>query len=231
MSTIKDYKDKKISENWKYIMGAKNEAPSSFDFSNERNLKAKKAKGYDTHYTYTDQEGNTAFVVEKQYTDSSEQKKKFLLYSKWKNAVNGQQKWIAKKAPEPRLIYNLPTITAHNKINKCVVVEGEKAADAYAKRKLYPVTTWSCGSYCVLKNDWSPLVEIQDIILCPDNDKLGVGAMHKLAMHLNEDLGIELDRIKWVDIPEDFPESWDLADSVPENSNIDAHTLISRAAS
>ena len=50
-------------------------------------------------------------------------------------------------------------------------------------------------------------------------------------MHLHEDLGIELDRIKWVDIPKDFPEHWDLADSVPKNSNIDAHTLISRAAS
>lgn len=66
------------------------------------------------------------------------------------------------------------------------------------------------------KNDWSPLVEIQDIILCPDNDALGVGAMNKLAMHLHEDLGVELDRIKWVDIPEDFPESWDLADPVPK---------------
>ena len=232
MSTIKDYKDKKISENWKYVLGDRNEEPSTFDFSNERNIKAKKAKGYADHYRYTDQEGNTAFIVEKQYTDDSQQEKKFILHSKWKNVVNGQKKWIAKKAPEPRHIYNLEAIkAANNKVNKVVVVEGEKAARAYAKRKLYPVTTWSCGSYCVLKNDWSPLVEIQDIILCPDNDKLGVGAMHKLAMHLNEDLGIELDRIKWVDIPEDFPESWDLADPVPKNSSIDTHTLVSRAAS
>ena len=55
--------------------------------------------------------------------------------------------------------------------------------------------------------------------------------MNKLAMHLHEDLGVELDRIKWVDIPEDFPESWDLADSVPKNSSIDTLTLVSRAAS
>jgi len=186
MSTIKDYKDKKISENWKYVLGDRNEEPSTFDFSNERNIKAKKAKGYADHYRYTDQEGNTAFIVEKQYTDDSQQEKKFILHSKWKNVVNGQQKWIAKKAPEPRHIYNLEAIkAANNKVNKVVVVEGEKAARAYAKRKLYPVTTWSCGSYCVLKNDWSPLVEIQDIILCPDNDALGVGAMNKLAMHLN----------------------------------------------
>ena len=231
MSTTKDYKDKKISENWKYVLGDKNEEPSTFDFSNERTQKAKMAKGYAAHYNYTDEEGNTSFIVEKQYTDSSEQKKKFILHSKWKNAVNGQQKWIAKKAPEPRLIYNLPTITAHNKINKCVVVEGEKAADAYAERRLYPVTTWSCGCYCVLKNDWTPLIDIQDIILFPDNDQLGFNAMHKLAMHLHKDLDIELDRIKWVRIPKDFPEHWDLADPVPENSNIDVHTLISRAAS
>jgi hypothetical protein len=173
MSTTKDYKDKKISENWKYILGDHNEEPSTFDFSNERTRKAKMAKGYDTHYTYTDEEGNTAFIVEKQYTDDSKQEKKFILHSKWKNVVNSQQKWIAKKAPEPRHIYNLEAITAHNKINKVVVVEGEKVAEAYAKRKLYPVTTWSCGCYCVLKNDWSALVDIQDIILFPDNDKIG----------------------------------------------------------
>jgi hypothetical protein len=34
MSTTKDYKDKKISENWKYVLGDKNEEPSTFDFSN-----------------------------------------------------------------------------------------------------------------------------------------------------------------------------------------------------
>ena len=104
MSTIKDYKDKKISENWKYVLGDRNEEPSTFDFSNERNIKAKKAKGYADHYRYTDQEGNTAFIVEKQYTDDSQQEKKFILHSKWKNVVNGQQIWIAKKAPEPRNI-------------------------------------------------------------------------------------------------------------------------------
>jgi hypothetical protein len=231
MSTTKDYKDKKKSENWKYVKGGKNEEPATFDFSNERNLRAKKAKGYDTHYHYTDEEGNTAFIVEKQYTDSSEQKKKFILHSKWKNAVNGQQRWMAAKAPEPRCIYNLPAITAQNKVNKVVIAEGEKAADAYAKRKLYPITTWSCGCYCVLKNDWTPLVDVQDIILFPDNDQLGFNAMHKLAMHLHKDLGIELDRIKWVAIPEDFPEHWDLGDDVPKNSDIDAHTLIAGAAS
>ena len=175
MSTIKDYKDKKISENWKHVMGDKDEEPSTFDFSGSAGLRRKQSKlkkGYDTHYRYTDQEGNTAFVVERQYIDETKQEKKFILHSKWKNVVNGQKKWIAKKAPEPRHIYNLEAIkAANNKVNKVVVVEGEKTARAYAKRKLYPVTTWSCGSYCVLKNDWSPLVEIQDIILCPDNGK------------------------------------------------------------
>jgi len=78
MSTIKDYKDKKISENWKYVLGDRNEEPSTFDFSNERNIKAKKAKGYADHYRYTDQEGNTAFIVEKQYTDDSQQERMLL---------------------------------------------------------------------------------------------------------------------------------------------------------
>jgi len=230
MSTTHDYKDKKISENWKYIMGAKNEAPSSFDFSKQSNRNKKKKQGYDTHYTYTDKEGNTAFIVEKQYINGSEQEKKFILHSKWQNVVNSQTKWISKKAPEPRCIYNLPKITSNNKVSKAVVAEGEKAADSYDKRKLYPVTTWSCGCYCVLKNDWTPLIDIQNIILFPDNDKIGFDAMHKLALHLHEDLGIDLDRIKWVDIPKEFPEHWDLADDLPKNSVTDAHTLIERAA-
>ena len=51
---------------------------STFDFSNERNIKAKKAKGYADHYRYTDQEGNTAFIVEKQYTDDSTRRNLYL---------------------------------------------------------------------------------------------------------------------------------------------------------
>ena len=44
-------------------------------------------------------------------------------------------------------------------------------------------------------------------------------------MHLHQEIGIELDRIHFVTLPDEFPEKWDLADSVPENSNTDAHTL------
>ena len=39
-----------------------------------------KIKGYDTHYIYTDEEGNTEFVVERQYLDESKQEEVCMLY-------------------------------------------------------------------------------------------------------------------------------------------------------
>ena len=61
MSTTAPIKDKKISTNYTNILAGKGEEPSSFDFTNERNLREKKKKGYDTHYTYATEDGHTSF--------------------------------------------------------------------------------------------------------------------------------------------------------------------------
>ena len=231
MSTIKPpKKDKKVSENWESIYGGRDEVPSSLDFSDEKNFDRKKRDGHQEHYLYTDEKGNTAFVVERR-ADGETGKKSFLLHSKWKNKVSGQMRWMAKKFPEPRPIYNLPKLN-NSKLSRAVVVEGEKTCIALQmKMGTVPVTTYACGTYCVLKNDWKPLLDFENICLVPDHDDKGRTAMHKLAMHLVEELEVPIENIFWVLIPKDFPEGWDLADEVPKNSNTDAHTLINGAQS
>jgi hypothetical protein len=68
----------------------------------------KRKKGYDTHYIYTDEEGNTAFVVERQYTDETRQEKRFFPYTKWKNKIDNSTRWQSKayaKKIEPSTTY------------------------------------------------------------------------------------------------------------------------------
>ena len=69
MSTTTPIKFKKVSANWETIKGSYHEAPTSFDFSKESNIRAKNKKGYDKHYIYTDESGNTCFVVERKKKD------------------------------------------------------------------------------------------------------------------------------------------------------------------
>ena len=141
------------------------------------------------HYI-TDKEGNTAFVIERPYTDESKQEKKFISLSKWKNKIDGSTRWQSKHmASTGRTIYNLEGLSKARE-STVVVVEGEKAADAYIKQRLLPCTTWSNGAGSVLKNDWKPLLDFQTIVLFPDNDDEGFTAMHKLAEHLVNDINI-----------------------------------------
>ena len=105
MSTTKPMKFKTLSENWETILGGKDELPASFDFSKQSNINAKGKKGYETHYVYKDEEGYTAFIVERNRKERGD--KFFTLYSKQRHKGNHSEKWMAKQYPEPRPIYNL----------------------------------------------------------------------------------------------------------------------------
>ena len=223
-------KKKQINENnYTYTKGKKHEVPWSLEFdgttAGQKRKEYKLKKGYDAHYIYTDKEGNTAFVIERQYTDESKQEKKFISHSKWKNKIDGSTRWQSKHmASTGRTIYNLEGLSKARE-STVVVVEGEKAADAYIKQRLLPCTTWSNGAGSVLKNDWKPLLDFQTIVLFPDNDDEGFTAMHKLAEHLVNDINIARSNIRLVTYPDGFPEKWDLADPVPENIDTDGHRL------
>ena len=224
MSTTKPMKFKPVSENWETILGEKNETPTSFDFSKQSNINAKGRKGYENHYVYTDEDGHTAFVVERKTKEGGD--KYFTLHSKQRHKGNHSEKWMAKQYPEPRPIYNLYKLaTDRTKIN-LVVVEGEKAANAYGALNLHKVTTWACGAYAVLQNDWNVAAQYDKVILCPDNDVNGFMAMHKLAKHLVEDLEYDIGNLKWVEYDEAYSDGWDLADDIPADKNYSKDKLV-----
>jgi len=103
MSTTAPMKFKPVSENWETILGGKDETPASFDFSKQSNINAKGKQNYEAHYVYTDEDGHTAFVVERKTKESGD--KYFTLHSKQRHKGNHSEKWMAKQYPEPRPIY------------------------------------------------------------------------------------------------------------------------------
>ena len=118
--------------------------------------------------------------------------------------------WKWKAPPEPRPIYNLLALVAHQD-SQVIIAEGEKAADAAAK--LFPeyvATTWPSGCKAFNKADWSPL-EARTVILWPDADEVGRQAMAKLAPKLLQHGVYE---VYIVTPPESAPEGWDLADAI-----------------
>ena len=141
MSTTTPMKFKKVSANWETIKGSYHEAPTSFDFSKESNIRAKNKKGYDKHYIYTDESGNTCFVVERKKKDDGS--KYFSLHSKKQHKSQGYHKWMEAEYPEPRPIYNLQKLGNDKHKLNLVIFEGEKAAEAYARNRLYQVTPGS----------------------------------------------------------------------------------------
>jgi putative DNA primase/helicase len=86
------------------------------------------------------------------------------------------------------------------------VVEGEKTWQAASDRLQHPVITWVGGAKAVKKTDYSGL-KGRKIILCPDNDQPGLEAMNYLTNLLVDHCDIEI-----MEIPDEMPEHWDIAD-------------------
>ncbi len=68
------------------------------------------------------------------------------------------------------------------------------------------------------KADWKPL-EGREIIIFPDNDNEGLKYTHRVARILKNQ---DIKSVSIVQIPDDFPEKWDLADNLPEGYSFDA---------
>lgn len=222
MSTTGPIKDKKISANYEPVKGGLYEVPSRFSATDEKTVRENL---HNQHFIYTDETGHTCFVVERKNQEDGG--KEFKLYSKQRHKGNNSQKWVGKKYPDPRPIYKLDQVSLNKAKDILVIVEGEKAANSYAQKRLLPVTTWACGAWAVLENNWEPATHYNKIILCPDNDKNGMNAMHKLARHLKEKYNYDPSRLKWVEYNEYYPDGWDIADKIPkEEGNLDAHSLL-----
>lgn len=119
---------------------------------------------------------------------------------------------------DKRPLYNLHQLK-ENPQATILLVEGEKTADQ-ALNNLpgghYICMTWSGGAGAVQKSDWTPLYG-RKVLVWPDNDRAGYEAADKACCELKK-VGVESLRVvNKLDLEKNFPQKWDLADSLPEN--------------
>ena len=99
-----------------------------------------------------------------------------------------------------------------------LVVEGEKAADAAAKRFPGYVVTTSCGgSKQAKQSDWKPVAG-REVVIWPDADDPGLKYAADVAALTREAGAAE---VRIVELPAGLPKSWDLADAVPTGTDIE----------
>ncbi|WP_372622488.1 DUF927 domain-containing protein [Falsiroseomonas sp.] len=138
-------------------------------------------------------------------------------------------RWMA--PPPPRPLYGLDRLAARPDA-AVLVVEGEKAADAGAA--LFPdyvVITWPGGCNAVGMVDVAPL-RGRKLTFLPDADAPGRKAMQEMQARA---IGAGASCAAVVQIPEDWPEGWDIADlEDPDRAkpaDVSAHTIRAMMAS
>lgn len=175
----------------------------------------KPRNGVSLWWSYKDKAGKAALFIERFDKEDGSKEVKPRCYAK--NKETGKEEWLSANLFEETPLYNLENYKESSD-KPVLIVEGEKTAEA-AKR-LFPdywVTTWSGGCGQVNKVKIESL-KGRSIYLLPDNDEPGRKAMQKMALRLQE----QECKIHIVDIPEaDFPKGWDVADSFPDDWNVD----------
>ncbi len=132
---------------------------------------------------------------------------------------DGNISWLIEDFLKPRPLYGLAKLGQAEDDKQVLVVEGEKAADA--AQSLFPshiVISWHGGANAVRRSDWSPLRGF-DITIWPDADEPGAEAATDVARILRS---VGVASVKIVELPDDLPRGWDLADEVPEGVDINA---------
>ena len=129
----------------------------------------------------------------------------------------GRREWRWKGFPVPRPLYGLDRLAARPDA-PVLNVEGEKAADAAQERfPAYVAVTSPGGSGAASKADWRPLKD-REATLWPDHDKPGAGYARDVAK-LASAAGAA--SVGVVEVPENFPDGWDLADEAPDGWDAD----------
>ena len=131
--------------------------------------------------------------------------------------ILGGERWRAKDIPRPRPLYNLPELWKRSDA-PVLVVEGERTSDA-ARDLLpsyVPVTSMG-GPKAPRLSDWKPL-KGRDVVVWPDNDSEG-RRYAQVVEGLVKRAGASTARI--VQLPEGLPARWDLADTIPEDVDVE----------
>ena len=121
----------------------------------------------------------------------------------------------AYRAPNPRPLYNQPGIARSESV---IIVEGEKCAQTLIDQGLCATTAMNGAKAPLDKTDWSPLMG-KHVVIWPDHDKVGREYGNSLIAKLQT---LPLLSLSMVVVPEDKPESWDVADAHSEGLDIGA---------
>lgn len=160
--------------------------------------------------------GYTVRIIEK-----SSGNKQVLPVAYCYNEAKGKSRWQLKGISDngTKPIYKLEQIST-NPEKPILIVEGEKTADkAQVLLSDYNVVSWIGGAGAVDKVDWSKLKD-KVVSIWPDNDEAGIGAARKIANHIDCQNGFK-GLVSIVDTEKLLlPEKWDLADDVPDTSNL-----------
>lgn len=127
-----------------------------------------------------------------------------------------QRFWAAKGFDDPRPPYRLPELSAKPGA-PVLLVEGEKTVDAAVA--LFPdmaVTTSPGGGKAVHKTDWSSL-NGRHVTIWRDNDEPGEAYAQKAGQAILDSGALS---VSVVDVPDVFPEGWDLADAPPDGADL-----------
>ena len=119
------------------------------------------------------------------------------------------------KAPNPRPLYNQPTIRSAEEV---ILVEGEKAAEALIGQGICATTAMNGASAPVEKTDWTPLIN-KRVLIWPDKDAAGWQYAEAAAQAA---LNIGATSVAILMPPGDKPDKWDAADAVDDGMDVAA---------
>ena len=165
---------------------------------------------------YHNAEGCLSFAVDRYDPRRDNDHKQFVPLTLWRNDA-GTLAWHKKHPPQPRPLYGRDRL-AQSPGAPVLVLEGEKSADAAAK--LLPgfaAITSSGGAGAANTADWSPL-EGRIVVIWPDNDEPGSRYAEQVARLA---LAAGALSVRIITVPAGWPESWDLADSLPEDVTVE----------
>ena len=117
------------------------------------------------------------------------------------------------EAPDPRPLYNIPSILKSDVVILC---EGEKCAEALVKQGYCATTAMNGANAPVDKTDWSPL-DGKDVYIWPDNDQAGKDYAQRAAQALKN---TSVKSVRMLVPPEKKPDKWDAADAADEKFDI-----------
>ena len=146
------------------------------------------------------------------FVDGNGKPDKVILPVTYCDLGNGRCGWRAKGVPAPRPLYRLPEIAARPEA-PVLICEGEKAAEAAARLFTdYIATTPMHGAKSPQQADWKPLSG-RSVVIWPDRDAPGASFAQQVAALVTK---AGAAAVSIVEVPKDWPEKWDLADSVPD---------------